>query len=127
MTSEDAIPDPVEGKFIFQLGNNIRARFNADGWVEEIGRGGPNDPLGTVLQGQAGSKLDDLFVRRYYDLHMRAVIIDVHPKKSTSPSGAAGLILFKDLEAGSTGYLRVNKIIAIANHHFNMGIKPLAA
>ena len=126
MSNEDAVPDPLEGKFIFQIGNNIRARFNADGWVEEIGRGGPNDPLGTVLQGHAGSKLDDLFVRRYYDLHMRAVIIDIHPKKSTSPSGAAGLILFKDLEPDSSGYLRVAKIIAIANQHFNMNIKPLA-
>ncbi len=125
MSDDNTIPEPVEGKYIFQLTNNLRVRFNADGWVEEIGKGGPNDPLGTILQGQAGNKQDDLFARRYYDLYMRAVILDIHPKKTTSTSGAAGMILFKDIEPGTPGHARINKIIAIANHHFKMEIKPL--
>jgi hypothetical protein len=41
---------PVDGKFIFQIASNVRVRFNAEGWVEEIGRGGSGDSLGTTLQ-----------------------------------------------------------------------------
>ena len=123
--SEQAVPDPVEGKYIFDVSNNMRIRFNADGWVEEIGKGGSSDPLGTKLQGKPGSKLDDIYARRYYDLYTRAIILDIFPKRDTDKSGAEGLVLFKDLETGSPLHERVNLIIAIANHHFGMDIKPL--
>ncbi len=119
-------PEPVEGRFIFQVDPNIRVRFNADGWVEEIGKGGAGDPLGTKLQGKPGSKLDDIYVRRYYDLYTRALILDVFPKQNSDKSGAEGLVLFKDLEPGSPMYDRVNLLIAIANKHFSMNLKPLA-
>lgn len=124
--TNDTVPDPVEGRFIFQIDSNIRVRFNADGWVEEIGKGGAGDPLGTKLQGKPGSKLDDIFVRRYYDLYTRALILDVFPKQSSDKSGAEGLVLFKDLESGSPMYDRVNLIIAISNKHFGTNLKPLA-
>lgn len=122
-----AVPAPVDGKFIFEIDRNVRIRFNSDGWVEEIGKGGPEDPLGTVLQGRPQSKRDDIFARRYYDLFTRAIIIDIHPKVPTDNSGATGLVLFKDLEPGSPMYDRVNKIIAIANHAYGMNLKPLGA
>ena len=124
--SADALPGPVDGKFIYQIDDNLRIRFNADGWVEEIGKGGADDPLGTKLQGKPTSKRDDIYARRYYDLFTRALIIDIHPKISTDMSGAEGLVLFKDLEPGSPIFERVNKIIAIANRDFNMSLKPLA-
>jgi hypothetical protein len=117
--------EPVEGKFIFQIEPHMRIRFNADGWVEEIGRGGKEDPLGTKLQGKPASKLDDIYARRYYDLHTRCIILDIFPKISSDRSGAEGLVLFKDLEPGSTMYDRVNLIIKIANEQFAMNIKPL--
>lgn len=121
------IPEPVDGKFIFQVDPTMRIRFNNDGWVEEIGKGGPDDPLGTKLQGKPGSKRDDIFARRYYDLYTRAVILDIHPRTPSDMCGAEGLILFRDLEPGSPLYERVNKIIAIANHAFGMNLKPLGA
>lgn len=124
--TEQTVPDPVDGKFIFQIDANMRIRFNADGWVEEIGKGGAGDALGTKLQGKPGSKLDDIYVRRYYDLFSRALILDVFPKQASDRSGAEGLILFKDLESGSPMYDRVNMIIGIANKHFNMNLKLLA-
>ena len=122
-----SVPEPVEGKFIFQLDPNIRIRFNADGWVEEIGKGGPEDPLGTKLQGKPGTKRDDIYARRYYDLLTRCLIIDIHPKISSDMSGAEGLVMFKDLEPDSPMFERVNLIINIANHHFSMGLKPLGS
>lgn len=118
-------PDPVEGRFIFQVDPNMRVRFNAEGWVEEIGKGGAGDPLGTKLQGKPGSKLDDIYTRRYYDLFTRAIILDIFPKQNSDKSGAEGLVLFKDLEPGSPMYDRVNLLIAIANKHFSMNLKPL--
>jgi len=121
------VPEPVDGKFVFQISKTTRIRFNAEGWVEEIGKGGRDDPLGTKLQGGGGTKLDDILARRYYDLYTRAIILDVHPQKDSDKSGAEGLVLFKNLEPGSVMYDRVNLIIAIANHHFGMGMKPLAA
>ena len=124
--SAQPIPQPVDGKFIFQIDSNIRIRFNADGWVEEIGRGGADDPLGTILQGKPGSKLDDIFARRYYDLYTRAIILDIFPKRDSDRSGAEGLVLFKDLEQGSHMYERVQLIIRIANEAFGLNIKPLA-
>ena len=117
--------EPVEGKFIFQIEPHMRIRFNADGWVEEIGRGGKEDPLGTKLQGKPASKLDDIFARRYYDLFTRCIILDIFPKIASDRSGAEGLVLFKDLEPGSGMYERGNKIIQIANESFQMDIKPL--
>lgn len=130
MTTNDipakTIPEPVDGKTVFQINNNIRIRFNSDGWVEEIGKGGADDPLGTTLQGRTNnSKLDDVCARRYYDLFTRCVIIEIYPRRAVDLNGASGLILFKDLEPDSLMYQRVNKIIEIANHHFNMGLKPL--
>ena len=121
------IPAPVEGKYVFQLSANTRIRFNADGWVEEIGKGGAEDTLGTRLQGSGGTRLDDIFARRYYDLYTRVIILDIHPHRATDQSGASGVVPFKDLESGSRMYERVNLIIAIANHHFNMGMEPLKA
>ncbi|HPQ51518.1 MAG: hypothetical protein KDJ26_02850 [Alphaproteobacteria bacterium] len=120
-----AVPNPVEGKHIFQISSSTRIRFNAEGWVEEIGKGGMEDPLGTRLQGKPNSKRDDIFARRYYDLLSRCVILDIHPKMDSDQSGADGLILFKDLEPDSPMFDRVNLIIAIANHHFGMNLKPL--
>ncbi|MCB9991802.1 MAG: hypothetical protein H6867_10630 [Rhodospirillales bacterium] len=125
--SSPAIPEPVDGKFIFQVSPNVRVRFNAEGWVEEIGKGGPEDPLGTLLQGKTGTKRDDIYARRYYDLFTRCLIIDIHPKISSDMSGAEGLVMFKDLEPGSPTFERVNLLIAIANQHFNMNLRPLTA
>ncbi len=121
------IPAPVEGKFVFQIDAGVQIRFNADGWVEEIGKGGPEDSLGTQLHGKAGSKLDDRFARRYYDLYTRAIIIDIFSRRETDRSAGRGLLPFKDLEPDSPMYKRVNKIIEIGNHYFNMGLKPLAS
>jgi hypothetical protein len=121
-----AIPEPIEGKTVFQISASMRVRFNGDGWVEEIGKGGPEDPLGTRLSGHSGSKLDDIFARRYYDLYSRVILIDIHPKRETDKSGASGLLLFRDLEPGSPMHKRVSKIIEIGNHHFELGIAPLA-
>ncbi|MEM6781853.1 MAG: hypothetical protein AAF569_08320 [Pseudomonadota bacterium] len=120
------VPQPVDGKFIFQIDQNMRIRFNADGWVEEIGKGGSGDALGTKLQGKPGSKLDDIYARRYYDLYSRVVLLDVHPKQNSDRSGTEGMIMFKDLEPGSLMYDRINMVIAIGNHHFNMNLRPLA-
>lgn len=120
------VPEPVEGKYIFEVDTRMRIRFNADGWVEEIGKGGKDDDLGTNLQGKPHSKLDDILARRYYDLYTRCVLLDIHPVASSNFSGSEGLILFKDLEQGSKMYERVQLIITIANHHFDMDIKPLA-
>lgn len=117
---------PVDGKHIFQISPYARIRFNADGWVEEIGKGGPDDPLGARLQGKPSSKRDDIYARRYYDLYTRCVVLDIFPKLSSDMSGAAGVILFKDLEPESPMFERVNRMIQIANHHFSMGLKPLA-
>jgi hypothetical protein len=122
----DKVPNPVEGKFIFQIDPSIRIRFNADGWVEEVGKGGEEEPISTRLQGQAGTKFDDYYARRFYDLYSRAVIIDIHPKRISEQAVGAGLILFKDLEPGSHIYDRLTKIIDIANHHFKMNVKPLS-
>lgn len=115
---------PVEGRFIFQIDRDMRVRFNADGWVEEIGKGGASDPLGTVLQGKPSTKRDDLFVRRFYDLYSRAVILDIFPKITNDNSGTGGIILFRDLDPDSHLYERVNKIIDIANS-LGLTIKPL--
>lgn len=120
------IPGPVEGKFIFQVENHMRVRFNADGWVEEVGSGGPEDSIGTRLQGKAGTARDDLYARRYYDLYSRVILFDLHPRVSDSATGTEGLIRFRDLEPGSRIYERLSKIIAIGNAHFNMNVKPLA-
>ena len=125
-TQETSIPDPVDGKFVFQVDHNMRIRFNADGWVEEIGKGTTEDNYGTKLQGVPGTKLDDLYAERYYDLYSRIVLLDIHSDKgSGDKSGARGTILFRDLEPGSPMYNRINLVIAIANHHFNMNLKPL--
>ncbi len=121
----DAIPNPVDGKFIFQLEANMRIRFNADGWVEEVGKGGEEDSIGTKLQGHTGTKFDDYYARRFYDLFSRVVIFDIHPKRLTEQGVAAGLVQFRDLDPDSHTYARVNRIIAIANHHFKMNVKPL--
>ncbi len=119
-------PEPVDGKFIYQIDPNIRVRFNADGWVEEIGKGGADDPMGAKLQGKPGTKRDDIYARRYYDLYTRCLIIDIHPKISTDMSGAEGLVLFKDLEPGSPMFDRVNKVIEISNHAFKTDLKALS-
>ncbi len=125
-SSPASVPEPVDGKFIFELDGGIRIRFNADGWAEEIGKGGADDPLGTKLHGKPSSKRDDIYARRFYDLYTRALLIDIHPRVETDRSGTEGLVLFKDLEPGSPMYDRVNQIIAIANHAFKMNLKPLA-
>lgn len=117
--------EPIDGKFIYQVDSNVRVRFNADGWAEEIGKGGADDPLGSKLQGKPASKRDDIYARRYYDLYTRAIILDIFPKISSDMSGAEGLVLFKDLEPGSPMFDRVNKIIEISNHAFKTNLKPL--
>ena len=121
----DSIPGPVEGKFIFQVDPHMRVRFNGDGWVEEIGAGGAEDPVATRLQGRSGTARDDLYARRYYDLYSRVMLIDIHPKVSEAATGTEGLVLFRDLEPGSRIHERLNRIIAIGNAHFNMNVKPL--
>lgn len=119
------VPEPVDGKFVFQIDSNIRVRFNADGWVEEIGKGGAEDSLGTKLQGKPQSKRDDLLARRYYDLYTRALILEIYPDSANDRCKADGLVMFRDLDPGSPMFNRVNLIIAIANRHFNMNLKPL--
>lgn len=121
-----SIPEPVEGKFIFQIDPAIRIRFNADGWVEEVGKGGEDEPISTRLQGHAATKFDDYYARRFYDLYSRVVIFDVHPKRLSEQGVSAGLLPFRSLETDSQIYDRVSRIIQIANHHFKMNIKPLA-
>ena len=120
----DNVPDPIEGKYIFQADSSMQIRFNADGWVEEIGRS-EKSSVGTRLQGKQSTKLDDIYARRYYDLHSRSVILDIFPNRASDQSGAGGVLSFKDLEQGSVIYTRVQTVIAIANKHFGMNIKPL--
>ena len=113
-------------KTIFQLEPHMKIRFNNDGWAEELGRGGEETPPGTALQGLSGSKLDDIFARRFYDLYSRVVILEIHPRRPTDMTNATGVILFRDLEPDSPMYNRVNKIIEYVNQNFNMNIKPLS-
>lgn len=120
------VPGPVEGKFVFQVEPHMRVRFNGDGWVEEVGAGGPEDTVGTRLQGKSGTARDDLYARRFYDLYSRVILFDVHPRISEASTGTEGLIRFRDLEEGSRIYERVNRIIAIGNEHFNMNLNPLS-
>lgn len=124
---QNDIPSPVEGqKYIFQISSNMRIRFNADGWVEEIGRGKTmDDPLGTLLQGKPGSKRDDIYARRFYDLYARVVVLDIYPKSQSDRNNTGGLLSFSQLEPGSPLYERVSMIIAIANHHFGTNLTPL--
>jgi hypothetical protein len=117
---------PVEGKFIFQVEKNMRVRFNADGWVEELGAASADEPLGTKLQGRTGTARDDLYARRFYDLYSRVVLFDVHTRISDMKTGTEGIIRFKDLEEGSRLYERLNKIIEIGNEQFNMNLKPIS-
>ncbi len=117
---------PVDGKFVFQIDSMMRIRFNADGWVEEIGRGGLDDPLGTKLQGKPKSKRDDLVARRYYDLFSRAVILEVFPDTPNDRCKAEGLVLFKDIDPDAPLYERINMIIEIGNTHFGMNLKMLS-
>lgn len=125
MTDND-IPTPVDGNFVFQVGPSMRIRFNAEGWVEEIGKGTADDSE-TVLNGVPGTKLDDLYASRYYDLYSRVVLIDVHPAKGTQDySRAYGCINFKDLDPDTIIYKRVKKAIEIGNHYFNMNVKELS-
>tara|TARA_R110002124_G_scaffold129483_1_gene290749 strand:- start:45570 stop:45971 length:402 start_codon:yes stop_codon:yes gene_type:complete len=125
-TEDTAYLTPVDGKFIFQIASNVRVRFNAEGWVEEIGKGGSGDPLGTTLQARSGTTRDDIYARRYYDLFTRVVIFDIQPRLgSSNSSGAGGLVLFKDLEVGSPIYDRVNKIIEISNQAFKTDLTLL--
>jgi hypothetical protein len=121
------IPGPVEGKFIFQVENNMRIRFNADGWVEELGAGGAEDSIGTRLQGKAGTARDDLYARRFYDLYSRVMLLDVHSRVTGAAQGVDGVVSFRDLEPNSRIYERLNRIIEIGNHHFNMNVTPLGA
>ena len=120
-----AVPEPVDGKFVFQASPNMRIRFNADGWVEEIGKGTPDDSE-TILNGVPGTKLDDLFASRYYDLYARVILFDIHPTKGSGDlSRAYGTVLFRDLDPSSPLYTRVNMAIKIGNHYFGMNIKEL--
>ena len=119
------IPEPTEGKYIFKVASNQHIRFNAAGWVEEIGRSGPEDPLGTILQAKSGSKRDDVYARRFYDLYTRAILLDIIPKNPSDRTDTGGLVMFRDLEEGSVMYDRVNLIISIANHHFGTSFKKL--
>lgn len=126
MTNAPDTPmQPVDGKFIFQIDPSIRIRFNADGWVEEVGKGGDEEPISTRLQGHAGTKFDDYYARRIYDLYSRVVIFDIHPKRLSEQGVGAGMLRFKDLEPGSHIYERVQKIIATGNHHFKLNVAPL--
>lgn len=116
---------PVSGKSIFQIDVNMKVRFNSDGWVEEIGKGGEDEPLGTRLHGGEVGGYDDVYARRFYDLCSRVVIFDLHPKRISDQGIAAGLLQFRDLDPDSHLYKRLQKIIEIANTNFAMGIKPL--
>lgn len=116
----------TNSKTILQLEPHMRVRFNNDGWVEELGRGGEDNPPGTALQGLSGSKLDDIIARRFYDLYSRVVIFEIHPRRATDTMNATGTMLFRDLEPDSPMFNRVNKIIEYGNQTFNMNIKPLA-
>ena len=117
--------EPVDGKYIFQIGNYMRIRFNADGWVEEIGRGGGEDPLGTPLHGKPSTKLDTIYGRRYYDLHSRVMLLEIFDG-SGKREHATGLLHFKDLDPRAKIYDRLQKIIEIANHHFELEVAPLS-
>lgn len=112
-------------KTIFQLEPHMKVRFNSDGWVEEIGRGGEENPPGTILQGLSGSKLDDIFARRFYDLYSRVIIFEIHPRRPTDTTNASGILPFRDLEPDSPMYNRVNKIIEYGNQHFHLNVKLL--
>ncbi len=126
MSDENNVPEPVDGRFVFQIGPSMRIRFNAEGWVEEIGKGTAEDNE-TVLNGVPGTKLDDLYASRYYDLYTRVVLIDVHAAKGTQDNSRAyGCVAFKDLDPDSPIYKRVNTAIQIGNHYFNMSVKPLS-
>ena len=123
--SDQSIPEPVDGQFVFQIGPSMRIRFNADGWIEEIGKGTP-DESETVLNGVPGTKLDDLYASRYYDLYSRVVLIDVHAAKgSQDHSRAYGCIPFKELDPASVLYGRVKTAIEIGNHYFGMKVQQL--
>ena len=117
--------EPVDGKYIFKLGNYMHIRFNADGWVEEIGRGGSQDPLGTPLHGKPGTKLDTIYGRRYYDLYSRVMLLEIFDG-SGKREQATGLLPFKDLDPQSKIYERLQKIIEIANTRFELGVAPLS-
>lgn len=119
------VPRPPESKFIFSLDGGMRIRFNADGWVEEIGKTGSDDAVGTRLQGSGMTKLDDVYARRIYDLYGRVVIYDMHPKRQTEQAISAGLLPFRSVEPGSHLFTRLTQIIEIANEKFNLNIKPL--
>ena len=124
-TQTTSLPEPVDGKFVFQVSPNMRIRYNAEGWVEEIGKGTPDDD-GTVLQGVPGTKLDDLHAARYYDLYTRVVLLDIHAGKGSADKSAAyASILFRDLDPGSPIYNRVNLAIKIGNYYFGLNIKEL--
>lgn len=123
--TQDNVPDPVEGKYIFQVDPMMQIRMNADGWVEEIGKTKRDTNLGTRLQGRPGTKLDDIYGRRYYDLFSRVVIVDIYPHRQSDQSGSGGIIAFKDLEEGSVIYKRVQTAIDIANKHFGFSIASL--
>lgn len=116
----------TNSKTILQLEPHMKIRFNNDGWVEELGRGGEDSTPGTALQGLSGSKLDDIIARRFYDLYSRVIIFEIHPRRTTDTTNATGMMLFRDLEPDSPMFNRVNKIIEYANQTFNMNIKPLA-
>lgn len=126
MSADLAPIKPLDGKFIFEMDKHVLVRFNADGWVEELSRGGEEEPNGIRLQGKPGSRLDDMFARRFYDLYARVVIYDIRAKRVSDHGPAAGLIRFADLEVDSPLYTRVNKIIEIGNRNFSMSLKPLA-
>lgn len=123
MTEDKSYLEPVDGKFVFQIDKYMRIRFNADGWVEEIGRGGDEDPMGTPLHGKPSTKLDTIYARRYYDLYSRIVIIDIFTKDQRE--NADGIIPFRELEPESRLYERLQKIIEIANVRFELNLKPL--
>ena len=71
------IPQPVDGKFIFQIDPQVRIRFNADGWVEvdkftlqhvrhpnvfSLGDAGssPNSKTGAAIRKQAPVVVDNI-------------------------------------------------------------------
>ena len=119
-------PSSKGPKTVYQIEPHMHVRFNADGWVEELGRGTEGLPTGTPLGGLASSKLDDIYARRFYDLYSRVIIFDIRPRRETDLTRATGTIAFRDLDPDSPMHQRVNKIIAIANEQFQMNIKPLA-
>lgn len=125
-SSSPAASGATASKTIFQLEPHMKIRFNPDGWVEELGKGGDENPPGVILQGLSGSKLDDIFARRFYDLFSRVIIFEIHPRRTADTTNATGTMLFIDLEPDSPMYARVNKIIELGNQNFKLNIKPLA-